>query len=116
MLSSTSQTVGNYHHAETCVWIIRFPVGKSVNIRFTKFAIEYHPQCNFDYLEMRDGDNAASPLFGKFCGGISPPSFTSSGNTLYIKLVTDDSVSFGGFSMTYSIAPPSEYVVYYCKS
>ena len=106
VISAAPKTTGGYHHNEKCTWLIRFPVGQRVSIQFTSFRLEYTAGCQYDYLEVRDGDGIGSPIVGRFCGSIVPPPFISTGNTLNVTFVTDYSISFDGFSMRYTNAGP----------
>lgn len=63
--------------------------------------LEYHDYCNYDYVQVRDGDSPDSPLLGIYCGNKLPPTLISSGNTLLIKFRTDHSHQKAGFSAVY---------------
>ena len=119
VIRAETKTAGGYHNNEKCTWLIRFPAGQRVSIQFSKFRLEYQPSCRFDYVEIRDGDGASSPLVGRFCGSIVPPPFISTGNTLSVTFVTDYSVNYDGFTMRYSNAGPGGssfycYSAFYC--
>eukprot|EP00794_Sanderia_malayensis_P003246 gene3246-3727_t len=107
VISSTSLPSGSYHHDEKCTWLIRFPAGQRVSVKFISFRMEYSSRCQYDYVEIRDGTTANAPVIGRFCGSVVPPSFISSGNTLNVTFVTDGSLNYDGFSLSYSSAPPS---------
>ena len=106
VIRAETQTSGGYHNNEKCTWLIRFPAGQRVSIQFSSFRLEYNAACLYDYLEIRDGDVASSPLVGRFCGSIIPPPFISTGNTLNVTFVTDYSVNYDGFTMRYTNAGP----------
>ncbi|VDP10533.1 unnamed protein product [Soboliphyme baturini] len=67
--------------------------------RFTDISLEFHSSCNYDYVEIFDGDSLANRSFGKLCGKFFPRrNFQSSGNAMLIRFVTDQSVvETGGF-------------------
>ncbi len=44
----------------------------AIKCEFLSFDVEYHANCNYDYLEIYNGDDAAAPLIGKYCGSESP--------------------------------------------
>ena len=52
-------------------------------------------------FQIRDGDNASSPLIGKYCGSTSPGTIESSGNALYINFYSDGSVTDLGYNATF---------------
>lgn len=95
-----------YTDNENCVWVIEFPVGKQISLRTKSFDLEYGGMsCMYDYVEIRDGADKSAPLFGKFCGSAKPPRFRSTGNSLYIRFVSDKSAVGDGFQFEYSEAP-----------
>lgn len=58
--------------------------------------------CNNDYLEIREG-NSTGTLVGRFCGNTLPSNYTSLlGHVLWIKFVSDSSVSGAGFRATFT--------------
>jgi tolkin protein len=52
----------------------------------------------YDYLEVRDGLLADSPLIGIYCGYKIPGDIHSTSNHLFVKFVSDGSVQKVGFS------------------
>ena len=71
--------------------------------RFTEFDLEYGGEsCPFDYVVVYDGNNWGAPnLSGRLCGTSAPPTYTSTGNSLFINFYTDPSVAGGGFQAAY---------------
>lgn len=63
--------------------------------------IENHDNCAYDYIVIRNGDSADSPLIGVYCGYKLPPDIHSTGNKLYVKFVSDNTVQKAGFSAVY---------------
>ena len=57
----------------------------------------------YDFVEIRDGGTAESPLVGRYCGTDLPPEFVSSGSRLYVRFKTDYSVAHDGFRISYEI-------------
>lgn len=84
-----------------CTWVIEAPNKLRVILNITKFDIENHGQCSFDYLEIRNGGYSTSPLIGKFCGDSIPSMIYSLTNQLYLKFVSDSSHGGEGFQLTW---------------
>ena len=45
---------GNYPHDRDCVWTVTVSPGNMIMFTFATLAIETHPDCNYDYLEVRN--------------------------------------------------------------
>lgn len=66
------------------------------------FELQHSQGCNNDYLEIREG-NSTGTLVGRFCGNTLPSNYTSLiGHVLWIKFVSDSSVSGAGFRATFT--------------
>ncbi|KAJ8306835.1 hypothetical protein KUTeg_014919 [Tegillarca granosa] len=76
-------------------------LGNTINVSFSHFAMETHRSCNFDFLELRNGDSRDSPLIGKYCGTTLPAPITSSGEHLWLNFRSDYSVANNGFRLEY---------------
>lgn len=73
-------------------------------------------RCEYDYLEIRDGDQGYSPLIGKYCGDNFPPVITSSGTSLWLRFVSDGTIEYNGFRAVYEyIQNPLESLPYIPK-
>ncbi|KAL2720343.1 bone morphogenetic protein 1 [Vespula squamosa] len=90
-----------YQSSKECVWRLSVPQDYQVALKFQSFEIENHDNCVYDYVEVRDGHNADSPLIGVYCGYKIPPDIKSTGNKLLVKFVSDGSVQKAGFSATF---------------
>lgn len=90
-----------YQSSKECVWRLSVPQDYQVALKFQAFEIENHDSCVYDYVEVRDGHNADSPLIGIYCGYKIPPDIKSTGNKLLVKFVSDGSVQKTGFSATF---------------
>ncbi|PVD35988.1 hypothetical protein C0Q70_02958 [Pomacea canaliculata] len=90
-----------YPHNISCTWIIDTTEGNAVNISFATFDLESDSNCRYDYLEIRDGGSSSSNLLGKYCGSSIPSPLSSSGDQVWIRLVTDISVRGNGFHLEY---------------
>ncbi|XP_030376137.1 dorsal-ventral patterning protein tolloid [Scaptodrosophila lebanonensis] len=88
----------DYLPNKECVWKITVPKGYQVALKFQSFEVENHDSCVYDYVEVRDGPEQDAALIGVFCGYKPPPNMKSSGNSMYVKFVSDTSVQKAGFS------------------
>ncbi|XP_022244883.1 uncharacterized protein LOC111086422 isoform X2 [Limulus polyphemus] len=82
-----------------CYYEIRAPNPKKINLEFTDFLLEDHESCNYDYLEIQDGDNAqaASRHCGDYRQKLKLLRHLSSTNQLKLKFLSDFSYSNRGF-------------------
>ena len=62
-----------------------------------RFDIERHSSCKYDKVQIFDGDLQSSNLVRSYCGRRKPKSFTSSGQTLSVRFVSDRSGTRAGF-------------------
>ncbi|XP_071942939.1 cubilin-like isoform X2 [Antedon mediterranea] len=89
-----------YPHNRECVWGITVNEGQQIRLNFTSFFLEVHTNCVYDYLEIRNGGYATSPLIGTYCGtDINPSVIISHSNRIYLKFVSDNSQTADGFRM-----------------
>ena len=66
------------------------------------FQIEYGgPSCIYDYVEIRDGGDETAMSLKKVCGGTLPNTIKSTGNKMFVKFHSDDSVVKKGFSASF---------------
>jgi len=96
----------NYPPGIKCFRTISADYGYFVRLDFRDFFNVEPPSkdepCEYDYLEIRDGDKGYSPLLGKFCGSKFPPIITSSGRSLWLRFVSDGTIEYNGFKAVYS--------------
>jgi len=45
---------------------------KMIECEFLSFDVEYQSSCDYDYLEIYNGEDETATLIGKFCGTVSP--------------------------------------------
>ena len=81
-----------------------FTCEKTQDTYFTVETIPAHCQCNYDYLEVRNGAMVTSPLVGRFCGNRIQPRIVSFSNSLFIRFVSDNSASAKGFEIFWDSA------------
>lgn len=90
----------NYRNFADCVWLIRAP-GSTVEFNILALDIESHSSCYYDRLTIQDGDNGLSPLLATICGREPPGPVRSTGETMFIRFVSDGSVTGAGFNPSY---------------
>ncbi|KAM7161687.1 CUB domain-containing protein 2 [Macrochelys suwanniensis] len=93
---------GLYPYDTECTWLIVVTEGSSALLTFDHFDLEYHDNCDYDYLKIYNGfSEDEGNLLGKFCGKSSPPQFTSSWHVMSIIFHSDKHVASQGFSAAY---------------
>lgn len=78
--------------------------------RFSMISLEDDHSCQYDYVEVRDGDSLKSPVIGRYCGDESPPPIRSSGNSLHILFVSDGYNNYDGFFATFEEVSGTKYI------
>ncbi|KAG7527098.1 cubilin [Solea senegalensis] len=95
-----------YDHQVSCAWVVRVAQNKIVRITFPYFDLENSANCNYDFLQIHDGDSASAHMMGKYCGQNNPKDLNSSHNALYFWFRSDHSVNAGGFTITWEAKEP----------
>ncbi|XP_029844843.1 neuropilin and tolloid-like protein 2 [Ixodes scapularis] len=96
----------HYPNNTECVRVIRAPYNHMVRLDFRdRFHLEESPTCEFDYLEIRNGAYAYSPLEDKLCGDRFPKPVQSEGRHLWLKFSSDASIEYTGFKAVYTYMP-----------
>lgn len=97
-----------YNHNARCAWVIHTVPGKVINVTFSKFNLEDHPDCSNDFLQIHDGRSSVNLLVGRFCGNSYPNggNIVSSHNYLYLWFRSDATVSKNGFALHWTSSPP----------
>ena len=70
--------------------------GTQLKLTFDSFFLEdfdYYDDCSYDYVEVSFDDYSE-----KFCGHSTPPTITSSSNSMTVKFVSDSGYDYDGFS------------------
>ncbi|XP_017464514.1 PREDICTED: cubilin homolog [Rhagoletis zephyria] len=87
-----------YDNSMDCTWTINAPMGRKIELAIQNFSVETTSKnCHDDYLEIRNGGSATSPLIGKYCGSSIPARVPSFANHLYLHFVSDSRISDAGF-------------------
>ncbi|BFZ22426.1 hypothetical protein BsWGS_25465 [Bradybaena similaris] len=93
---------GNYTHNQDCTWNVVVSPGSSIRFNIARLALEHHPDCSFDYLEIRDGETDQAPVIRSFCSSETPAPIQTTGPYAYVHFHSDDSLSDSGFLLTYA--------------
>ncbi|XP_064644652.1 cubilin-like [Lineus longissimus] len=94
----------NYPHNKECEYVLINPTGGQVTIKFDEFAIEQvGDDCEYDYLEVRDGRTKDAGLLHKLCGSETPNPISSNGRALHLRFVSDGSTNNKGFKLSYEM-------------
>uniref|UniRef100_A0A3B5L191 Cubilin n=1 Tax=Xiphophorus couchianus TaxID=32473 RepID=A0A3B5L191_9TELE len=96
---------GNYPPGRDCYWTVSVDPGLLITFAFGTLSIEQHPDCNYDFLEIRDGLLSEDPVLGKYCNTASPPPLQTTGPAAWIHFHSDFTVSDRGFHITYTTSP-----------
>ncbi|VDN92429.1 unnamed protein product [Brugia pahangi] len=98
---------GKYEKKMRCEWRIVAESNRGVNIRFAQFDLEHEANCEFDYVEIYDGYEILEEYrVARYCGDKLPSSFTSTGRSLLLLLITDESEEQKGFIVEYRSSIP----------
>ncbi|KAM3955492.1 neuropilin and tolloid-like [Aphomia sociella] len=94
----------NYYTNIDCVTTINGTESSVIELTFVDiFRIEYHPDCAYDYLEIRDGSRGYSALLGKLCGHQFPRQIRTTGPYAWLKFHSDDTIEYEGFRINIAI-------------
>ncbi|XP_029444624.1 cubilin [Rhinatrema bivittatum] len=95
-----------YDHLVSCAWVVRTEPGKILRISFPFFHLETSNRCNFDFLQIHDGESASEFMIGKYCGSSVPTEIFSTHNSLYFWFRSDRSINAGGFTVAWESRQP----------
>ncbi|XP_060118035.1 inactive serine protease PAMR1 isoform X4 [Heteronotia binoei] len=80
-----------------CEWTIHAKADYIVELRFSMLSLEFDYMCQYDYVEIRDGDSVDNRIIKRFCGNDRPPPIRSTGSSLHVLFHSDGSKNFDGF-------------------
>ncbi|XP_029103994.1 CUB and sushi domain-containing protein 1 isoform X1 [Scleropages formosus] len=89
------QEYGNSMH---CVWLIIAKPESRINLAFNDLSLEKQ----FDFLSVKDGGKAESPILGTFSGDVVPSPITTSGHVARLEFLTDHTNTDRGFNITFT--------------
>lgn len=122
----------SYDNKMYCDWTILARDNLGVGLKFTNFELEDEYNCEYDYVELYDGEDDEAIKIGRFCGNKVqitdaffviavifgffstfqiPSTFISSGSALRLHFRSDDTVGVKGFLAEYFLTEPSEQVI-----
>lgn len=82
------------------------PYGYFVRVEFRdQFSLEESETCEYDRLEIRDGQFGYSDLIDVICGHNFPPEISSSDQHLWLRFKSDESIEYSGFRAVYTFIP-----------
>ncbi|XP_073688388.1 inactive serine protease PAMR1 isoform X2 [Garra rufa] len=87
----------SYPNNARCEWTLKVDQPFTIDLRFMMLSLEFDYSCQYDYVEVRDGESLNSPVIGRFCGNERPPPIKSTGSSLHILFVSDGYKNFDGF-------------------
>lgn len=90
-----------YRANKECIWRITVQPESQVSLTFHAFEVEYHDNCAYDFVEIRDGLELHSPLRARLCGYKIPEDLRSASNHMLVRFVSDSSVLKMGFAATF---------------
>lgn len=87
-----------------CIWTVTAPHGELLRVDFVdQFDLFTSVPCEQEFIELRDGAIADSPLIGKFCNQMPSTQITAS-NVLRIRYITQQSIPKNGFRARISVS------------
>ena len=94
----------NYSNMSNCKWLIQ-PSAAGVNSITLNFSA-FNTENGYDSIIVYDGSDYWAPVLGSFTGTSLPPSVTSTGCEMFIRFISDESVTAPGFSANYTTNIP----------
>ncbi|KAH3871069.1 low-density lipoprotein receptor-related protein 12-like [Dreissena polymorpha] len=94
-----------------CLWTIEAPPGKMVQLVANTFNVEGDYNCQYDYVELFDGNSTGATSLGRFCGHTFLP-ISSTQRFLTLNFVTDHATGFRGFEFFYNF---TDHIIHTCR-
>ncbi|KAI5100082.1 bone morphogenetic protein 1 isoform X1 [Silurus meridionalis] len=91
-----------YPNKKVCTWVLHTTPGHRIRLVFNEIDMESHLGCSYDYLEVYNGPNDASPSLGRFCGSKKPSPVISSTNMMFLQVFSDSLVQKHGFEASFT--------------
>ncbi|CAL1294950.1 unnamed protein product [Larinioides sclopetarius] len=90
-----------YRANKECIWKITVAPGSQVALTFQAFEVEFHDNCGYDFVEIRDGLDLHSTFLARLCGYKIPEEVRSTSNHMLVRFFSDSSVLKMGFAATF---------------
>uniref|UniRef100_A0A673JBD6 Metalloendopeptidase n=1 Tax=Sinocyclocheilus rhinocerous TaxID=307959 RepID=A0A673JBD6_9TELE len=91
-----------YPSKKACTWALSTTPGHRIKIAFNEIDMEPHLECTYDHIEIYDGRDEKAPSLGRYCGTKKPQPIISSGNKMFIRFFSDNSVQKKGFEASHT--------------
>ncbi|XP_038077354.1 tolloid-like protein 1 [Patiria miniata] len=92
------------------VWYLQTDKGRRIQLTFVTFRLDY---LGNDYLKGGDGEDASTAQLFSLSGSVIPTDKVSSGNKMWLRFTSDDSVSSAGFKIVaQSVSMTGTYIWY----
>ncbi|XP_013185402.1 cubilin [Amyelois transitella] len=85
-----------------CVWVIKVTPGQQIKLNISHFDVEdknYRTGICDDFLQLRNGPSATSPLIGEYCGQFKSKIITAVANSMYLRFHSDFMIGGRGFKV-----------------
>ncbi|XP_026152689.1 bone morphogenetic protein 1-like [Mastacembelus armatus] len=90
-----------YPSKKACTWSLSMTPGHRIKLVFNEIDMEAHLECAYDHLEIYDGQDIRGTSLGRLCGTKKPSPVVSSGNQMFLRFFSDNSVQKRGFEASY---------------
>lgn len=90
--------VEKYANNSECTWLIQPTNANTITLSFSSFDTEL----NYDGVIVFDGTNSSAPVLGQFTGTTLPTSVTSSGGSMFVAFISDESFRSNGWNASYT--------------
>jgi Zn-dependent metalloprotease len=90
--------VEEYANNSECSWLIQPPNTNTVTLSFSSFDTEL----NYDGVIIFDGINTNAPILGQFTGSSIPQSVSSTGGSMLVLFLSDETIRGNGWVASYT--------------
>ncbi|XP_056319001.1 bone morphogenetic protein 1a [Danio aesculapii] len=91
-----------YPSKKACTWALSTTPGHRIKIAFNEIDMEPHLECAYDHIEIYDGRDSKAQSLGRYCGTKKPQPIISTGNKMFIRFFSDNSVQKKGFEASHT--------------
>ena len=95
---SDGSGLDKYANNTQCAWLIQPTNANTITLSFSAFDTEL----NYDGVIVYDGANDTAPIIGQFTGTTLPSAVTSSGGSMYVLFLSDETLRSNGWSANYN--------------